>query len=94
VAVDNTGNDVSEISLGIDAGQLAGLDQRGDGGPMVRTAVGAGKECVLACQSERPDCAFDGVVKGHDAADASVSETGRWPGSGYSPSHRAGASGA
>jgi len=61
-AVDDAGYDVGEIGLGIDAGQLAGLDERGDGGPVLGTAIGAGEECVLAFESQRPDCPLDDIV--------------------------------
>src|SRR5690349_20953307 len=53
---------MTSASLGIDAGQLAGLDQRSDCGPMVRSAIGTGEECILACQSQWPDGPFDRIV--------------------------------
>ena len=44
VASDNAGDDVGEVSLWIDAVELAGLDERSDDGPVLAAAVGAGEE--------------------------------------------------
>ena len=68
MAVDDAGDDVGEVGLRIDAVELAGLDQRGDDGPVLAAAVGAGEEGILAVQRERPDGAFDDVVVDLDAA--------------------------
>ena len=54
--------------MGIDAVHLAGLDQRGDDGPVFGTGVVAGEEGVLAVQGNGADRAFDGVVVDLDAA--------------------------
>jgi hypothetical protein len=61
MAVDDAGDDIGEIGLRIGAGQLAGFDQRGDG-PMIRTAIGTGEECVLAREGQRPDGSLDNIV--------------------------------
>ena len=68
MAVDDLGDDVGEVGVRFDAEELAGLDQRGDDGPMLAAAVGAGEECVLAVQRDRPDRAFDDVGVDLDAA--------------------------
>lgn len=47
MALDDAADDVGEIALRVDAVQLAGLDQRGQYGPVVAAAVGAGEEGVL-----------------------------------------------
>ena len=39
VASDNAGDDVGEVSLWIDAVELAGLDERSDDGPVLAAAV-------------------------------------------------------
>lgn len=55
MVVDDACAHVGEISLRSDVRQLAGLDQQGDDGPMIRTAVGTGEECVLAREGQRLD---------------------------------------
>jgi hypothetical protein len=55
MAVDDLGNDVGEIGVGIDAAQLAGFDERGDGGPMRSSGVGTCEERILAIESNRTD---------------------------------------
>ena len=59
----------------LDADELAGLDQRGDDGPMLAAAVGAREECVFAVQRDRPDRAFDDV--GVDIDTTVVEEAGQ-----------------
>ena len=39
MAVDDPGDDVGEVGAGFDAGELTGLDQRSDDGPMFGAAV-------------------------------------------------------
>ena len=68
VAVDDAGDDVGEIAVRLDADQLAGLDERGDHGPMLGTAVGAGEQGILAVEGQRTDGALDDVVVDLDAA--------------------------
>ena len=68
MAVDDPGEDVGEVGERIDAVQLAGLDQRGDGGPMLGAAVGAGEQRILAVERDRADGALDDVVVDLDAA--------------------------
>ena len=67
MTIDDLGYDVGEVGLGIDAVELAGLDQRGDDCPVFATAIGTSKECVLAVQCDRPDRAFDDVAVDLDA---------------------------
>ena len=54
--------------MGIDVVHLAGLDERGDDGPVFGPGVVACKEGVLAVQGDGADGAFDGVVVDLDAA--------------------------
>ena len=68
MAVDDPGEHVGEIAERLDAVELAGLDQRGDDGPMLGAAVGAGEERVLAVERDRADGAFDHVAVDLDAA--------------------------
>jgi len=53
--------DVGEVGLRVDGVELAGLYQRGDDGPVLAAAVGAGEESVLAIERDRPDGALDHV---------------------------------
>ena len=50
MAVDDFGDDVGEIGEGIDAAELARLDQRGDNRPMLAAAVGAREQSILAIE--------------------------------------------
>ena len=50
MAVDDLGDDVRQIGQGFDTAELASLDQRGDDGPVLAAAIGAGKERILAIQ--------------------------------------------
>ena len=68
MAVDDLGDDVGEIGLRIDAAEFAGLDQRGDDGPVLAAAVGAGEQRVLAVERDRSDAALDDVGVDLDAA--------------------------
>ena len=43
MAVDDAGNHVGEVTVRLDAEELAGFDQRGDHRPMLGTAVRAGE---------------------------------------------------
>ena len=61
MAVDDACEHVGEIGLRIDAVQLAGLDQRGDHGPVLAAAIGAREESVLAIEGDRADRTLDGV---------------------------------
>ena len=54
--------------MGLDGVQLAGLDQRGENGPVLAAAVGACKERVLAVERDGTDGALDGVGVELDAA--------------------------
>ena len=54
--------------MGSDAVHLAGLDQRGDDGPVFGSCVVCCEEGALAVQSDGANGAFDGVVVDLDAA--------------------------
>ena len=62
MAVDDAGDDVGEVSVRLDANQFAGLDERGDHGPVLGAAVGACEQGILARQGKRPDGALDDVI--------------------------------
>lgn len=47
--------------VGVYGVQLAGFDQRGDDGPILRARIVAGEEGVLSVEGDRTDGAFDGV---------------------------------
>jgi len=55
MAADDLGDDVGKVGVRLDAVELCGFDERGDGDPMICTTVGAGEERVLSGQDERPD---------------------------------------
>ena len=62
MAVDDFGDDLGEVIAWFDVAELAGLDQRGDHGPMFAAAIGAGEQSVLPVQRNRSDGAFDDVA--------------------------------
>jgi hypothetical protein len=62
------GDDVDQVSVGLDADQLTGLDERDDGCPMFGTAVGAGEQGIPSRQRKGTDAAFDDVVVDLDTA--------------------------
>ena len=66
MAVDDAGDDVSEVAVRLDVEELASFNQRGDYRPVLGTAVGAGKERILAIERDRSDGALDGVVVDFD----------------------------
>ena len=68
MAVDDPGEDVGEVGLRVDAVELAGLDERGDDGPVLSAAVGAGEERILAIEGDGTDGALDDVGVDLDAA--------------------------
>jgi hypothetical protein len=53
MAVDDAREYVGEISLRVDAAELARLDQRGDDSPIFSATIRAGKESVLAIEGNR-----------------------------------------
>ncbi len=61
VAIDDSGDDVSEVGLRLDADQLAGLDEGGEDGPVLGAGVRTGEERILARERERADGALDNV---------------------------------
>jgi hypothetical protein len=54
MAVDDSGEDVREVSHRIDAVELAGLDQRSDDGPILSSAVRAGEKRVFPIERNLP----------------------------------------
>ena len=66
--VDELAEHVGEVGLRIDAVQFAGLDQRGNAGPILRPLIVAGEQCILAIEHDRTDAAFDDVGIEFDAA--------------------------
>ena len=43
MALDDAGYDIGDVALRVDAVQLAGLDERGEHGPVLAAAFGAGE---------------------------------------------------
>ncbi len=62
VALDDSCERGGQPGVGIDAVHFAGLDQRGDDGPVFGSGIMAREESVLAVQGIGADGAFDGVV--------------------------------
>jgi hypothetical protein len=52
--IDGTGENVCKVPVGIDAVELAGLDQRSHDGPVFGAIIVAGEECVFPRKSHRP----------------------------------------
>jgi hypothetical protein len=68
VAVDDPGDDVGKVGVRLYADEFAGLDQRGDDGPMLAATVRTGEQGVLAIERDRADGAFDDIGIDLDAA--------------------------
>ena len=66
--IDQAGEDISEPSLGINAGQFGCFDERGEDGPIFGAVIVAGEESILACQSLWAHRALDDVGVELDAA--------------------------
>ena len=66
--IDELGQHVAQVGFGIDAVQLAGLDQRGEHRPVFRPFVAAGKQSILSVQSNRSHAALGGIGVDLDAA--------------------------
>ena len=60
--IGDTSDDVGEPSLGIDAVEAGGLDERVHDGGSAAAFVGAGEGIVLAPKSRRTDGAFGGAL--------------------------------
>lgn len=54
--------------MGVDTGDLAVLDERGDNLPVLAAFIGAGEKGILPIECEGPDLAFDDVAIEIDAA--------------------------
>lgn len=67
MAVCEVFENVLQVSIGLDAIELCGGDERGDDGPAVGATIRAGKEMVLAPERDRPDRALDRVGVEFDA---------------------------
>lgn len=62
MAVDDGRQRGRQIGKRINGIELACLDERSDGRPVLSSHVMSGKECVLAVEGYRPDGSLDGVV--------------------------------
>ena len=70
--IDELGQHVGQIGFGIDAVQLASLDQRCERCPVFGSFVAAGKQSIFSVQSNRANAALDGI--GVDLSAAVVEE--------------------
>src|SRR5438128_7247521 len=68
MSVDNLRDGLGEISVGIDVGELAGLDQRSDHSPVLGTSVGTREQSILAIEGDRSDRALNDVGVDLDTA--------------------------
>ena len=55
MSVDDFGDDVRQIVMGIDAAEFAGFDERGDDRPVLATTIRACEERVLAVERDGTD---------------------------------------
>ncbi len=67
MAVDDGSMRCGQIGLRIDGIELAGLDQRGDGCPVLGSRIVPRKKRVLAIEGYGPDGPIDAVVVDLDA---------------------------
>src|SRR5262245_43070787 len=67
MAVDDSGDDIDDVVVRLDSVELAGLDERGDHGPMLGAGVGASEQSVLASEGQGTNGALDDVVVDLDA---------------------------
>jgi hypothetical protein len=58
MTVDDPGEDVGQISERIDVVQLAGLDQRGDGGPVLGATVRTCEQSIFPIERDGTDRAL------------------------------------
>jgi hypothetical protein len=68
MSVDHPREHGAKVSVGLDAVQLAGFDQRTEDRPAYSAAVAPGKEVVLAPERHGADRAFDRIGVELDAA--------------------------
>lgn len=59
--------DTGQIAMGLDPVEFAGLDQRRDDGPVLRSGIVASEERVFAVESDGTDGSLDGVGIEFDA---------------------------
>ena len=58
MAVDDGCEDAGQVAMWFDKVQFAGLDERREHGPVLRSGIVASKECVLTLQCDGVDCAL------------------------------------
>ena len=68
MTVDDPGEDVGQVHERVDIVQLAGLDQRGDGGPVFGATIRTCEQSIFPIERDGADGAFDSVVVELDAA--------------------------
>lgn len=68
VAIDDGGERGGQIRKRIDVVELAGLNKRRDGGPILGSGIVSGGERILTIERYRPDCSLDAIVVNLDAA--------------------------
>lgn len=66
--IDKSGEDVGQISLRLDAAELAGFDQRSDAGPVLRALIMPREQRILAVEDKRTDASLDDIIVELDAA--------------------------
>lgn len=67
VAVDDGVERAGQIGERIDRIELAGLEERRDGYPVLFSRIVSGKESILTIEGDRPDSSLDRVVVDLDA---------------------------
>src|SRR5438270_7168784 len=71
--IDELGQQVGQVSMRIDAMQFAGLDQRGEHGPVFCPFVAAREQSIFSVERNRAHASLDGI--GVDLDEAVVEET-------------------
>jgi hypothetical protein len=66
--IDQPGENVGQIGLRVDATEFAGLDERGNAGPILRALIMPGEERILAIENNRADASFNDIGVELDAA--------------------------
>lgn len=76
MAVYDSGERAGQVGLWIDGIELARLDERGDGRPILCSRVVPGEESVLPIERYRPDSSLDTIVVDLDTTDRNTVQAG------------------
>ena len=68
MAVRHALEDILDVGVGLDIVELGRGEKRGDDGPTICAAIGAGEQMVLSSERDGPNLPLDRVVVELDAA--------------------------